>query len=80
MEQGVTRLRVKFDRLGTWALAVFALAVVFGSMGMMGSGVYLAFRVNSDDSVWNLAWAFPLGGFLGLALVWVLVKLVSQPD
>ena len=80
MEQGVTRLRVKFGRLGTWALAVFALAVVFGSMGMMGSGVYLAFRVNSDDSVWNLAWAFPLGGFLGLALVWVLLKLVSPPD
>ena len=70
------------SRLGTWALAVSVLAVVFASMGMMGSIVYIgiAFQLSSDPSPWNLAWAFPLGGFVGLMMVWVLLWLVSPPD
>ena len=67
------------SRWGTRALAVVALAVVFASMGFMGVLIYAGIRQSSDDSIWNLAWAFPLGGFLGLAMVWILVKLVSPP-
>jgi hypothetical protein len=68
--------------LGTWALAVFALAFVFGSTGFMGAILYAALRQNvgGEFSAWELAVAGAVSGFLGLMMVWVLLKLISPPD